>query len=162
MRSLTRLVALLSFLRLVSAQVDDIRIGLPPSLRVAYTNFFGSGCPDGTRGHAEVTEQSQIWIQTIYLAADKGTNVPVDNAIKDCTIEIKMRYNKGEQFAVYSEKIKGSVVLKTGMEAIQDTTVTYDSYGQLTDVGIVRTFPMSNCWSHKSNIWEGTLYTHMA
>jgi hypothetical protein len=137
MKSLTRLAALLSFLDLTTAQTDDIRIGLPPSLRVGSMSFYGTGCEDGTRASVMLNEQNQIVIHTIYLASMKGTGIPISEATKICTIDIKFRYNRGEQFAVYSQKIQGSLVLKKGMEATQDTLVQYQSFGGLTNAGLV-------------------------
>jgi hypothetical protein len=135
MASLIRLGTLVSFLALVTAQSP--MIGLPQSVRVASMSFSGSGCPDGTRASVEVDAQNRIYLSTIYMEAVKfSSRSTTDETTKQCIVDIKFRYNRGEHFAIYSHSAEGRFMLKRGMTGSVKTTVQYQSSGY--ELGTVR------------------------
>jgi hypothetical protein len=136
MRSLTYLLALLP---LTTAQFSNFQLGLPPSLRIASMTHSGNGCEDQSSSPLELNEQNQLDIRTfLSMTARKGTGTAASEAVKECDIYMKLRYNKGEQFAVYSERVFAPISLKKGMEAVQDTSLAYGSFtGLQTSAGIV-------------------------
>jgi len=98
----------------------------------------GNGCEDQSSSPLELNEQNQFDIRTLLMTARKGTGTAASEATKECDIQVKLRYNKGEQFAVYSERVFAPISLKKGMEAVQDTSLAYGSFSGLeTSAGIV-------------------------
>jgi hypothetical protein len=97
----------------------------PSNVRLRGISYAGSGCPSGTVAQSISADHRLLNLRFDSYIAEVGRGVPVNEARRNCQVNIDLDYPSGWSFAIESVDYRGYASLERGVVAVLSSTSYY-------------------------------------
>jgi len=94
----------------------------PGSVTINSIHYGGSGCPQGTVSSFISDDRTTFTLIFDSYIAQVGPGISIQNARKNCQINVDIHYPTGYQFSVYKQDYRGFASLDAGVTGLQKAT----------------------------------------
>lgn len=118
----------------LASPVPEAAVAAPPAFKIKNVVYGGSGCPQGSLDISFTDSKLLPIYFSKEFTARVGSGVSVEEARKNCQLNINLEYSPGYSFSIFSVDYSGWADLDSGVTGLLRSNYYFSGYTEQTSL----------------------------